>query len=81
MSETGSLMNFTINGLSGNKTGVLPNTYDIIATDFDARNEINIAAAYTIPEVRVPNYTITTSITPITPITPGETCRHVCAFL
>ena len=62
--ETRSLpMNFTINGTSGTNT-VPASMYDIIATDFDAKDEINIEAAVTIPGVLVPDYTL--------PITTGD---------
>ena len=57
-------------------TQLPPHTsYDIIATDYDASDDINTTAAVTILGVAVPDYTITpSSITPTN--TPTGTCSH-----
>ena len=63
-------------------TQLPPHTsYDIIATDFDASDDINTTAAVTILGVAVPDYTITPSSTVATPTNntqTGTVTHHTC---
>ena len=75
--------NKTIYGISG-CTSLLPGTYNIVATDVDAKDEINKMAAYTKYGVIVPNIdnqsnTCSTPSTSFT-VTPSPTRKSICCI-
>ena len=62
-------------------TQLPPHTsYDIIATDYDASDDINTTAAVTILGVAVPDYTITPSSTAPTDTPTGTVTHHTCVI-
>ena len=73
--QTGIEYNGTIEGTSGCIDVPPDESYDLIATDGDAVDDVNIAVPVRIPNILVPNYTaapsITTYITPIATPPPG----------
>ena len=76
INETGSnILSYTINKTSNCIFDIPPNTYDVVATDLDARNNTDIAA-FTL-QVFVPMYYNIPSVS-ITPSTIGNQMTCTC---